>query len=285
MPSYTSGNEKTKLSAAFCSSSNGKKLPVLIIVPRKTDLPNFQPPDNVVIIYKSSATFDATTLSDGFLDRILVPHIKHHDLHNTHLYLDSAPCHKTQSLQDKFDEHHIKPHFIPPRFTSLLQPADVVWFASIKKKIHAKWTDWYLNAEKTFTKNNNMRSPGYATLINWISEVWSQTSEEMLSKSFNDCGITSRNQMSTVLQTIINKEMMYDYVEEATETDDVELNDFEVFDSDQSLPQDGDVQKKNCHSCLREHTKKCKAWTDCKKCGEWYCGVCKKKKLKSSFCC
>ena len=45
--SVTSGQEKTKVSCAFCASSNGDKLPVLILIPRKRPLKDFTPPDNV----------------------------------------------------------------------------------------------------------------------------------------------------------------------------------------------------------------------------------------------
>ena len=39
---------------AFTFSANGDKLPVLIILPRKTPLRDFDVPDNVVILYNGS---------------------------------------------------------------------------------------------------------------------------------------------------------------------------------------------------------------------------------------
>ena len=35
----TTGNEMTRLSVAFCASANGTKLPLLVVLPRKTPLP------------------------------------------------------------------------------------------------------------------------------------------------------------------------------------------------------------------------------------------------------
>jgi hypothetical protein len=55
---HTTGNDRTKFSAAFSANANGKKLPVSIIILRITDSPNFTPPDNVLLVYKSGATFD-----------------------------------------------------------------------------------------------------------------------------------------------------------------------------------------------------------------------------------
>ena len=39
----------------------------------------------------------------------------------------------------------------------------------------------------------NVKSPGYAKVIEWISEAWSELDAGMISSSFQRCGITSRN--------------------------------------------------------------------------------------------
>ncbi len=51
----------------------------------------------------------------------------------TTLIIDSAKCHLTSKVTAKFFELNLNKELIPPRFTNLLQPADVSWFASIKK--------------------------------------------------------------------------------------------------------------------------------------------------------
>jgi hypothetical protein len=86
--------------------------------------------------------------------------------------------------------------------------------------------------------------------------------------------------MSSVLQTVVDEEMMYEFVDEADETDDVEMVDIDVFDSDQIVarkPSD----RKTCHKCLKVQTKKRRAWESCTKCCECYCSICK----RSSICC
>jgi hypothetical protein len=72
------------------------------------------------------------------------------------LIIDSARCHKTVKVRDKCRELNIKHFLIPPRLTGLLQPADVCWFASLKKTYHKLWTDWFLNGVKTFTIKNQL---------------------------------------------------------------------------------------------------------------------------------
>ena len=38
-----------------------------------------------------------------------------------------------------------------------------------------------------------MRSPGYAKLINWISEIWEAFEPSILAALFDQCGIASNN--------------------------------------------------------------------------------------------
>lgn len=64
-----------KVSVAFFASASGIKLAALILVPRKTPLLNFTPPQNVLVVYKSFATFDAVSIRDQFLRQVLYPHL------------------------------------------------------------------------------------------------------------------------------------------------------------------------------------------------------------------
>ena len=52
---------------------------------------------------------------------------------------------------------------------------------------------WLVHAPKSFTTADNMRSPGYAKVVEWISEAWSGLDADMTASSFQRCGITSRN--------------------------------------------------------------------------------------------
>ena len=67
--------------------------------------------------------------------------------------------------------------------------ADVCWFAPIKKEYKKMWNHWYMNDPHAFTKNLNMKSPGYLKSSKWLSEVWSKFECETLRKSFILCGI------------------------------------------------------------------------------------------------
>ena len=100
-------------------------------------------------------------MKQTYIDRIFMPHKLRNDYKETHLFIDNAPCHKTFEVLNKFHENNIGITFIPPRMTSTLQPADVDIFRSLKASFHQRWTDWYINEPKAFTKNHNLKSPGY----------------------------------------------------------------------------------------------------------------------------
>lgn len=58
----TTNNTRTKISAAYTCDGNGRKLPIFCIVPRKTPLPGYEPPENISLEYKTSGTFDSAMI-------------------------------------------------------------------------------------------------------------------------------------------------------------------------------------------------------------------------------
>lgn len=164
----TSGGERTKISILFCCSADGNKLDPMIIVPRKKPLKDYVPPDNVVLYYKqNSKSFDSNVIANGFINRVLLPHKMRIGQTKSVLILDQAPCHRTKEVKDRFKESGIDLLYITPRMTGILQPLDVSWFKILKQEYHKRWTEWYLSDEQAFTQNGNLKSPGYAKVIDY----------------------------------------------------------------------------------------------------------------------
>ena len=151
----TTGNERTRLSAGFSATASGVKLATIIVVPRKKELPDYTPPDDIVLIYKTGGTFNDDVICT-YIEKVVQSYMDSANLSKVCLIIDSARCHKTVKVRDKCRELNIKHFLIPPRLTGLLQPADVCWFASLKKTYHKLWTDWFLNGVKTFTIKNQL---------------------------------------------------------------------------------------------------------------------------------
>ena len=192
--STTAGGERVKLSLAFTAIANGLKLPILVVLPRKNPLKSFVCPHNIMILYKpKSKTFDTQVMKKAFINNILRPFMLRYNKRKILLHLDNSPVHKRKDLLKAFYQNKVELSFFPPRMTSLLQPADVSWFRSLKAQYHNKWQEWYLTEPKSFTKSNNMKSPGYGRVIQWISQIWAQFDSKIIVNSFASTGITSQH--------------------------------------------------------------------------------------------
>ena len=93
--------------------------------------------------------------------------------------------------------------------TRLLQPADVCWFRTFKLLFRRKYMDWFVNEPKSFTNFGNARSPGYASVIQWISDIWKNIDDDLLTNSFDYCGITSQNKLHSILQLTFNANLRF----------------------------------------------------------------------------
>ena len=80
-----------------------------------TDLPDFVPPDNVKLFYKTGATFDQNVICD-YLTQIIQPYAIDNSLEPI-LFIDSAKCHLTKQVDLKFKDIHVGKYIIQPRFT------------------------------------------------------------------------------------------------------------------------------------------------------------------------
>ena len=76
-----------------------------------------------------------------------------------------------QKIIYSFASIYLEINYIPKRLTSLLQPADVCWMESLKRAYKDKWNNWFINELKTITSVGNIKPPGYAKVITWISEI------------------------------------------------------------------------------------------------------------------
>lgn len=233
VPSTNSGNEKTRISVCFAASASGYKFKPLIIVPRVNPLKDFEPPNNVVVIYNKSGTFNEDMICDGVIKRCLVPKIASKDLKNPVLILDQAPCHATVKVKETLAQNNIKTIYVPKRFTNLLQPADVSWMRPLKKSYFDRWQNWLINEEKSFTAAGNLKSPGYSQVIIWISEIWEQLEPKIISESFDRCGVTSKQayEFHVQLQSFIEKNKV-DMIDDYDQSDDFDAFNCEEFYSD-----------------------------------------------------
>jgi hypothetical protein len=189
----TTGQQKTRVSVCLTATAGGTKLKPLILIPRKNPIKNWTPPDNVEIVYGTNGNFSESVISEHYVPKILVSYKNQRRYHDLHLVFDQAPCHTTQRSKAAFSGASIKVKWVGKRLTYLTQPADQSWMSPFKGRYFKKWNNWLIHAPKSYTAAGNVKSPGYAKVVEWISEAWSELDAGMISSSFQRCGITSRN--------------------------------------------------------------------------------------------
>ena len=91
----------------------------------------------------------------------------------------------------------------------------------LKSSYFRKWNHWIIHEPKTYTPAGNIRSPGYAKVIEWISECWDELDSSLIERSFDHCGITS-NQLAdfgSQLRYFVRTKELVDTVEFGDEAD------------------------------------------------------------------
>ena len=141
----------------------------------------------VRITYKKGATYNDEMIID-YVRRVVVPHMRKYNLNKLYLLLDHAKCHEKATVSAYCDKKGVILIFVPKRLTNLLQPADVFWFALIKMIYGDKWNDWFIFEDKRLTIHGNMVSPGFAKIIQWLSEIWTGFNSDIIVESFRKCG-------------------------------------------------------------------------------------------------
>jgi len=189
----TSGQQKTRVSVCFTAAASGKKCKPLILLPRKHPLKNWVPPNTVELVYGTSGNFNETVISETYIPRILVPYKNQHRFQGLHILFDQAPCHVTAKSKATFAGASIDVKWIPKRMTPFLQPADQSWMRPLKLSYQRKWNNWMRTAPKAYTPAGNLKSPGYARLVEWIAEAWDELDSNLIARSFKYCGVTTNN--------------------------------------------------------------------------------------------
>ena len=127
---------------AFTAAASGQKLKLFSLIPRVKPIPELDELDNVISENKTNSTFNNDMIIK-YLERVINPYRIQNRFEKVLLIIDSAPCHLTPRVKASCELNGIVLFIIPPRLTNLLQPADVCWFSSIKKRYREKWNRWF----------------------------------------------------------------------------------------------------------------------------------------------
>ena len=58
------------------------------------------------------------------------------------------------------------------------------------------------------TANNNLKSPGYSKVIQWLSIIWHEFDEIKIAESFSKCGIISQTDLHSALSQLLELQIL-----------------------------------------------------------------------------
>ena len=103
---------------------------------------------------------------------------------------DANKCHITDNVKSHVHNHtNSDISVIPGGLTSHLQLADVLWNKPLKEAYKAKYNEWMMSGEKSYTAAGNIRAPDKALCLQWVKQAWESVTTEVV-KSFRTCGIS-----------------------------------------------------------------------------------------------
>ena len=88
-----------------------------------------------------------------------------------------------------------------------------------------------------------MKSPGYAKVIKWLSDIWRDFDSSLIARSFDYCGVVSQSDLHLPLKTMLSSQrILADYIEEDGEPeDDIEAFSTDVFEIGEGDGEDQEV--------------------------------------------
>lgn len=107
------------------------------------------------------------------------------------LVWDAYKCHLMPSVKTVVDKHtNTDLSIIPGGLTSKVQPADVSWNKPFKIAYKAKYNEWMISGEKSYTTAGNVRAPSKLLCVQWVKDAWESVTCEIVTRSFIACGIS-----------------------------------------------------------------------------------------------
>ena len=112
------------------------------------------------------------------------------------------------------------------------------------------WTHWFINEEKTCTRFDNVRSPGYAKCINWLRDMWIDFPKHAIVNSFSSCGIIDQIDLHSALREVLRTNTMFtDYVDDVNEADHIDgfEDSNDIFEDNREHPYTNSQQYTQSH--------------------------------------
>lgn len=102
------------------------------------------------------------------------------------LLLDDFSGHWTDEMLECARRLNVELVKVPPRYTSVCQPADIAWNRPLKTRLHNYWVSFIREQVKSIEKDRTVKvqGPGRAQLSAWLHVAWTALSADTISNGF-----------------------------------------------------------------------------------------------------
>ena len=189
VPILSTGHDKDRFTVMLACLGDGTKLPPYVVFKRKTLPKNLNFPKEVVVRCQAKGWMDETLVQDWL--RTVWSKVGGLSRRKSMLVWDSFRAHLSKPVRSTLRSINTECVVIPGGMTSMLQPLDVSINKPFKDRMRAKWQNWMLAGQHSFTAGGRIRKVELDEICRWISDAWDDIPPEMIAKSFRKCCITN----------------------------------------------------------------------------------------------
>ena len=189
VPIVTTGHDKDRFTVMLACRGDGSKLPPYIVFKRKTLPKKMVFPPGVIVRCQEKGWMNEEMVKDWI--NTVWSKVGGLSRKQSLLVWDSFRAHLSNPVRRALKTVNTECAVIPGGMTSILQPLDVCLNKPFKDRLRAKWQDWMLSGDHTFTASGRTRKAELNVICGWIKEAWDDISPEMVKKSFLKCSITN----------------------------------------------------------------------------------------------
>ena len=189
VPIVTTGHDKDRFTVMLASRGDGSKLSPYVVFKRKTIPKEMVFPPGVIVRCQEKGRMNEEMVKDWI--NTVWSKVGGLSRKQSLLVWDSFRAHLSNPVRRALKTVNTECAVIPGGMTSILQPLDVCLNKPFKDHLRAKWQDWMLSGDHTFTASGRTRKAELNVICGWIKEAWDDISPEMVKKSFLKCSITN----------------------------------------------------------------------------------------------
>ena len=187
VPILSTGHDKDRFTLMLTCLGGGTKLPPYVVFKRKTLPKNF--PKEVVVRCQAKGWMDERLVQDWL--RTVWSKVGCLSRQKAMLAWDSFRANLSKPVCSTLRSINIECVLIPGGMTSMLQHLVVSINKPFKDRMRAKWQNWMLAGQHSFTSGRHIRKVRLDKIYRWNSDAWDDIPTEMIAKSFCKCCITN----------------------------------------------------------------------------------------------